>query len=245
MRVTDAEARRYLAGMTFLPVAMPAIRDNRTQVPDTTLIPWAAIGQVLATFPSGMTLVSSGTLIDDQFIVTAGHALYDAAYGGQATGVTFTPGLSDTIVPYGVFEVPPANMFFLPGFQPGTANDYGMLNLAQNLGGTIGGNYTLMNLSDDQLNDLGGFQITGYPIDKGGDAMWTAAGLLSAFNDDFVFTESAFANAGESGGPAWALFEDTDEFGLFGIFIGSNAAGMTSIRMTDTVVAQYMVWMNG
>jgi hypothetical protein len=73
--------------------------------------------------------------------------------------------------------------------------------------------------------------------------MWTASGTLSAISENFLFTETAFATAGESGGPAWAYFDAQSEFGVFGIYIGSNAEGMTCVRVTAAVLSQYQQWM--
>lgn len=245
MRITDARARRYLEGLTARQVATNLV-DNRNPVQDPQDFPYAAIGQVLAAFPNGDTLVSSGFLIQSQYVATAGHAIFNAAAGGPATSVRFAPGRFDDSFPYGTFDVVPPNLFVAPGFQSGTATDYAMLNLQTDLAMIIGGNIPLVSLSDDDLNGLGDFQITGYPNDVGGgDQMWTAEGTLSGFTDSFVFTETAFATAGESGGPAWTFFDAMNEFGAFGIFIGSNPDGMTSIRVTAAIVQQYSTWMNG
>lgn len=243
MRATDAQAERYLSGLTAPPVTSADVVDNREQVQDTQNFPWAGIGQVLATFPNGTMMVSSGALAGSQYIMTAGHALYNPALGGLATSVVFTPGRSDDYQPYGVFNVGQANMYVAPNFVSGTETDYGMLDLGVNLAMLIGGEYSLMNLSDQALSELGEFLITGYPIDKGGDEMWTAEGVLAAYSDDYLFTETAFASAGESGGPASAFFPESNEFGIVGIYMGSNPAGMTCIRINDAVIAQYQAWM--
>lgn len=244
MQNTEAEASRFLEGLTAPPTAVANVVDNRVKVTDTAMFPWAAIGQVLATFPSGVLTVSSGALVRSKYIVTAGHALFRAALGGQATSVTFAPGRSGDTLPYGSFDVAQANMRIAPGFVPGSPTDYGMLILDVDLEMIVGGSFALTNLSAAQLNALGDFSITGYPIDKGGDEMWTAEGTLSAFTANYLFTETAFATAGQSGGPAWTFFDAAGEFGLFGIFIASNPDGMTCVRVNTAVAQQYQTWMS-
>jgi V8-like Glu-specific endopeptidase len=54
-------------------------------------LPYSPVCQIIETFPNGRTQGVSGFMVDKTHVLTAGHAVYNAAFGGWITSATVTP----------------------------------------------------------------------------------------------------------------------------------------------------------
>lgn len=66
--------------------------DQRTLVTNTTVHPYCSICFIEVWFPNGNSYAASGTLVYKNVLLTAGHNVYNNAYGGWATKIQVTPG---------------------------------------------------------------------------------------------------------------------------------------------------------
>ena len=64
----------------------------RSRVADTKINPWKGVGALQVTFPNGEVVRCTGSLISEYAVLTAGSCIHNAARGGYATAITFTPG---------------------------------------------------------------------------------------------------------------------------------------------------------
>ncbi len=66
--------------------------DNRTNVTDTTVMPYSAICYIEIKWPDGSTSIGTAFMIYDDLALTAGHCVYSSDNGGWATNVKLWPG---------------------------------------------------------------------------------------------------------------------------------------------------------
>lgn len=241
-------AARFLQGLT--PPLARRVRGAKVgefeHVTDAGSFPWAAIGQILSKFPDGTVLVGTGCIVGGGAVVTAGHQLYQAAHGGMAVTVQFTPGRDGDARPYGSFGANATRLFVLDAYRQNPsnpANDYGMIGFAEDLEMIVGGRIELFAASDEILADVT-FSLTGYPISKSGDEMWTSTGTVAALSDNFIFSENVHGEEGESGSPAWWYQASLTAFVSAGVYIGQNSAGMSFRRVTDGLIDQIRAWIS-
>lgn len=62
---------------------------------DTNAYPYSAVVAVEMTFPSGVTYIGSGALIDSNSVLTAGHVCYSKADGGYPVSMTVRAGYNN------------------------------------------------------------------------------------------------------------------------------------------------------
>ena len=71
-------------------------------VPNTTVLPARAVVQVFTTFPNNQTEQGTGTMVNQNTVLTAGHMVYNYSAGGWAKSIEVIAGLNGTSKPYGI-----------------------------------------------------------------------------------------------------------------------------------------------
>lgn len=202
----------------------------------STAYPFSAVVSVEATFPHGgpgngpVYMHGSGALIDRFHVLTAGHMVYDASYGGFATSIVVTPAESGTYAPFGsarmVWERVYTNWEVYSSQHPGQtgqgATDVGLVTLDQAIGDRTGwfGMYYQNTNNPGQLNGIYGnmsLNTAGYPgsnlnpayLNDGqvarGDTMYHDFERVSGVSNDGSLVEypQLETHPGQSGSPVW------------------------------------------
>ncbi len=165
--------------------------DDRVRILNTAAYPWRTQCKLFITFPNG-TVSGSGTMIGYKYVVTAGHCVYSANFGGWATSIRVVPGLSGSYMPYG--QAWATRMRTFVGWTRDTDYDYdlALITLDRNLGSTTG----WLGSKNFFENGVTG-HTAGYPGDRdGGLGLYYTYGRFERpwsvwpfRNDDQVTTE--------------------------------------------------------
>ena len=179
-------------------------QDDRVEVTQTTVLPWSAIVRLEIDFPTGGA-VATGVLIGPNDLLTVGHAVYSAEYGGFATAIRATPAVSGASEPYGTalsiaFQVDPrwVENDGGSGEVDPFGYDYALVTLDHAIGAAAG------TLPVAVLADPLGVAVTagGYPADLGYDFLYATSGTVDSIDEDNLFFEDDLdLSAGQSGSP--------------------------------------------
>jgi glutamyl endopeptidase len=106
-RIASAAFFLFVAGTTVAPVAQAqsSTSDNRTRVMDTRVYPYSTQCQLIIKWRTGKISGGSGTLIAPNYVLTAGHAVFNEARGGYAESIVVTPGRNGNAAPFGQITV--------------------------------------------------------------------------------------------------------------------------------------------
>ncbi len=207
--------------------------DDRVRVGDTTVIPWAAIGRVSVTTEAG-GVSGTGFLVGERHLLTAGHVVHDAGFGGDgwAETLTLTLGLDGAVEPFGRAEAVAfrADPDWVASADP--AADWALVTLDRSLGAALGA-FPLFAAEGVDLFDGTPVTLAGYPGDLGGDALYAAAGpVAEGTPDQLLYAGSLDTAGGMSGAPVWQTFPGTGERLAIGIHasgaVDPDAAGATN-----------------
>ncbi len=196
--------------------------DDRVRVGDTGAFPWAAIGRVTVTAETGVAR-GTGFLVGDRHLLTAGHVVHDAGFGGDgwADALVLAPGLDGAVAPFGRAEAVAlrADPAWIAEADPGA--DWALVTLDRSLGAALGA-FPLFAAEGVDHFDGAPVTLAGYPGDLGGDALYAAAGTVAEGTPDRLFYAGTLDTAGGmSGAPLWQGFSGTGER----VAIGVHAAG--------------------
>ncbi|MGE0724582.1 MAG: trypsin-like peptidase domain-containing protein, partial [Alphaproteobacteria bacterium] len=218
--------------------------DDRVPVFDTTVLPARAVVQIITRFPDGLEEVSTGVLVGPNDLLTAGHVLYEASFGGHVEAVLATPARNGALAPFGTasavsIQVNPAwiaandrDGVVLPSFD----HDLALVTLDRNVGAIAG------MLPFGVLADPVGRPVTsiGYPGDLGGDMPVQTAGVVDeADAETLIFTDDLDALAGQSGSP---LISDGEVVGIYSHNSVEPPFFNGALRLTDAFLAQIEFW---
>jgi len=105
-RAEQTTSRRPAASRPSFRPSLEALEDRRllstTPVGNTTEFPDSAVVRIFITFPDGSTAQGTGTMVNPNTVLTAGHVVYDASDGGWATSIEVIPGQNGNSQPYGI-----------------------------------------------------------------------------------------------------------------------------------------------
>ncbi|GHU61929.1 hypothetical protein FACS189418_2410 [Clostridia bacterium] len=112
--------------------------DDRKIVSNTTVSPYRKVVFLTATFPNGQSIIGTGNMISKNTVLTAGHCIYKASFGGWAKKVTVYPGYNGRTAPYG--SASSTQLLSVSGWvnHESYQHDMGAVILNKNIGNTVG-----------------------------------------------------------------------------------------------------------
>jgi V8-like Glu-specific endopeptidase len=212
-----------------------------TPVTNTTQFPFSAVVQVTATFPDGTTYQGSGTMVNPNTVLTAGHMVYHSSSGGWATSVEVKPGLNGSSTPYGVahsVQVQTFDSFIAddqqnPNIHPPGDGDIGFISLDRDLGdltgwlGFLGASSSNYNVNKYGYPGADGFSGAQMYADSG-SLNDHSPGIVSGFSFWGWPTSSLSALPGESGSSL--LVNQGGNLGIIGVQdVGGNNEGYAEV----------------
>jgi glutamyl endopeptidase len=234
---------------------------NRVQVNPTNVPPFYWTGQLEIQFPNGTQGTGTGILIDEYYVLTCAHNLYQKQFGGYAKKVTFALARNGANNPYGVVgvkaqQVPEDYKTLSPPSPDNSGNvkdytkylsDYGLVKLEKGLS-PAGITYPAMYAADDNSLKEKSVDIAGYPGDKLPRTMWHAEGNLPKEIDQHFLFYQISTYSGQSGSAVTALFKNLVNPTVPRI-VGIHVAGVQdlntnfAVRITQDVIDTVNRWM--
>ena len=168
----------------------------------TTAYPNSAIGRVDFR-QAGRRAWCTGTLIDADTVLTAGHCVHDGltGAGGWSTRVTFIPGAEGDLAPFGSCRS--RELLTLPGWYEDGAEyqDLGLIQLDCAIGDTVGWfGYQAAPGPKGLANVV--VHVRGYPGEKAWRSLWTMRDRIRVSQRLMVFY-AADTFVGQSGSPVF------------------------------------------
>ncbi len=213
--------------------------DGRTRVPDTTVFPYSAIVQLEVDFRFGSALCS-GWMMGPDTVATAAHCLYYSGLGGWAEAITAYPGRDGNVAPFGSVVATHWNVRQKWIDTQGPRHDYGVIQLADPIGNTVG--YFGYQYNAKNQFYLGKpVTLSGYPGDKYGDeagTQWMMDGQIDKVQKRRLFY-TIDTYGGQSGSPLygkWTRKEcDPCAFGIHSYGVGGHWTMNSATRITKPV----------
>ncbi|MHA2269484.1 MAG: CARDB domain-containing protein [Promethearchaeota archaeon] len=175
--------------------------DDRVRVSPTTSYPWSAIVKLQATWGTDV-YISSGTMIDENHVLTAGHCVYSHSRGGWADSVKVIPGADNGIEPFGHAWSLNIRCYNSWISSARTIHDFAVITLDRDIGLQTGWMelYTTLSSSSTYTGIL---NTAGYPADLGyGENMYWTSDIGYAA-DEYTHWHYLDAFGGQSGSPIW------------------------------------------
>ncbi|MEM9146831.1 MAG: CARDB domain-containing protein [Pseudomonadota bacterium] len=224
--------------------------DDRVVVGDATQFPWRAIGKVTVTADTGI-FSGSGFLIGPYHMLTAGHVVHSAAYGGDgwANAITVSFGTVDVLDPFGEAVATEWRAPMAWSTSATAGEDWALVTLDRSLGDALG----IFGLGAQPVDDFyDGTQVTiaGYPGDlDNGQQLYASAGPIDSGSVDQLFYNGALDTAGGmSGGPIWQTASGSGERTAIGVHaagaVDPQAPGAVNAatRLTTARITQIEEW---
>jgi V8-like Glu-specific endopeptidase len=233
--------------------------DDRVRVFKPHLYPFSTICALRSYFPSpnlgGRPIAGTGVLVGPRLLLTAGHNVYDEAYGGAVNWVEVYSGLN------GEFEGP--NTRSVVAEKWATTNnwlqqgletfDYGALLLPTDLGNDVG----WMAVEARADGDLKGLAINnasypvgwpkqareeGYQPDEA-TTMWFDYGNVTKLNDFTLYYTEIFTAEGSSGSPIYAFLDgQNDPYRIVGVHNYGGTFANQATRISQIAFEDIAFW---
>lgn len=175
--------------------------DDRVRVSPTTSYPWSAVVKLYVTWGTDI-YISSGAMIDQNHVLTAGHIVYSHSNGGWADSVKVVPGADNGNEPFGHAWAINIRTYSNWIFSAHTNHDFAVITLDRNIGLQTGWMELYTTLSSSSIY-TGILNTAGYPadLDFGENMYWTSDNGYAA--DEFNHWYYLDAFGGQSGSPVW------------------------------------------
>lgn len=212
--------------------------DDRTQITNTTVVPWRWICSLRITAGDGSTFIGTGWLVAPRTVITAGHCVFIANHGGWVRSIEVAPGRNGAQRPLG--RCTSTSFRSVVGWtQFGHRNyDYGAIILPRDCGfGQLGG-FGFAALSDATLRALR-LNLAGYPGDKPDGTMWYHARNTKSVTSRTIVYDIDTAG-GQSGAPVWRNVNGVRH--VVGIHTNGSLTGNSATRIVTPVFNNLVAW---
>lgn len=213
--------------------------DNRVRITQTTIFPWRAICALRITARDNTYWYGTGWLVSPRTVITAGHCVYLHAHGGWPRKIEVIPGMNGAARPY--------NSYTGTTFRSvaGWVNDkkreydYGAIILPpQSRPGDSTGVFGFAVKNDAYL--LSSYlNLSGYPLDKGGDQQWFMALKAKSAAPRVIYYEID-TMGGQSGSPVWVKVGTKRH--AVGIHTNGHITGNSATRIVTPVFNNIQSW---
>lgn len=217
--------------------------DDRYPVLDATRYPWSTVCSIESIFPDGSELFASGVLIGPGEVLTAGHAVHDAAAGGWAESVRVIPAYEFGDEPFGFAFAADLRSFEAWTDRQDAEFDLALVELDEDLGFDTGWLGYADETDATLLSSI--VNTAGYPTDlDDGEAMWAAQDFLSDVSDAQLFFRGALdASGGQSGSGMW--IRDGDDRYVTGVLTYETDTRNEATRLSGARFAFVDAWAQG
>jgi V8-like Glu-specific endopeptidase len=232
-----------------------------TQVAADAGWPWTSICKVNIWYPDGTFAVGSGSMVDQEHVLTAGHVVYDSQHGGWASNIEIVPEMAGSNEPFGdawmTYERTYDTWINYDNANPGQtgpgAMDIGLLTLDRNIGYNTG--WMPFGYNDDNNTFASGtiLNTAGYPAAGGydGQYMYWSGGAIAGLSDDGSVIQYQQSNittyGGQSGSPVWAYYPDSGTRIIYGVHVGGTGQDDSlniATRITGQIFNDFVNAMN-
>ncbi|MEQ8816095.1 MAG: trypsin-like serine protease, partial [Thalassobaculum sp.] len=225
--------------------------DDRTQVPDTTAFPNAAVVRIEIDWDGDGSYEGWGTgaMISPDDVLTAAHVLWNPTYG-YAQNVRVIPGIDVGSQPFGSVNSSTLHVseqyqdLRTSGSQTQYQHDVGIINLGTSIGDSTG----TFAIQANSGHGLIGSSVTtaGYPGDfSGGLAQYTASGsvVYSEYHDLIRFSDTIDVAGGQSGSPMWVSLDG--QLTAVGVLAGAGNSSNAGATITSDYYNLISGWTGG
>lgn len=213
-----------LATVPDIGIESVIVPDERVQITNTAMPPWRWITRLEMSTDNG-GFICSGFFVGPQVLTTAGHCLFNSAFGGDnwANSVRVIPGKNGASEPFGSQTVPTSSLNSVSGWVTfGDASfDYGWIELPDETLHDQVGSFGVAVFSDLELSGST-VNLAGYPGDKPAGTMWFDADAITDVGSH-QFSYEIDTAGGQSGSPVWS-FDGTHRqvVGIHTLGVGSS-----------------------
>jgi len=180
--------------------------DDRVRITPTTNYPWSSIVKIFVTW-DGYSTYGSGTMIDKNHVLTAGHCVYSQEHGGWANSVKVVPGADNGNEPFGYAWAINMRTYTRWINDEDGKHDFAVLTLDRDIGLQTGWMELYSNFYWDPIY-TGILNTAGYPydLDDGKNLYATHDHGIDAY--EYTHSYCLDIEGGQSGSPVY-LYDGT------------------------------------
>lgn len=175
--------------------------DDRVRITPTTDYPWSTIVKLFITW-DGYSTFGSGTMIDKNRVLTAGHCVYSQSHGGWADSIKVVPGADNGNEPFGHAWAINMRCYSRWINNEDGKHDFAVITLDRDIGLQTGWMELYATFPWSTIY-TGILNTAGYPydLDNGINMYWTSDNGYHA--DEYNHFYYLDIEGGQSGSPVW------------------------------------------
>jgi len=223
-------------------------KDRRIKIVEPGIYPWSVHGHMRMEFLPSSVYIGSGTLIGNQYVITAAHNLFDRDTKTAVKKLKFFPGKNGATIPYESivthFAVHPDWYNTSLSNDKAKEVDIGVVKLKDSLGDSAGF-YGYREFDESEIKGKK-LNVTGYPGEYSGKYMYTMEGDLKKVEDHRIYYDID-TSGGQSGSGIWVNIQDPGDTEESPYVIGVHAYGSvdtnSGTRLTHEKAEKLKTWL--